>query len=142
VYDVPDSGTNAGNFTTVFNGNSYPDSFLDSGSNALFFLDSSTAGIPTCTGFTNSSDWYCPTTSPDNLTASNQGTNMSSPVQVSFSIENATNLFNTSNTAFSTLGGPQSGSFDWGLSFFYGRSVFTAIDLASTPGGNRPYFAF
>jgi hypothetical protein len=143
VYDVPDSGTNAGDFTTIFNNNSYPDSFVDSGSNGLFFLDSSTTGISTCSGqFSGGSNWYCPSTSPDNLTASNQGTNMSSPVQVSFSIENASNLFNTSNTAFSTLSGPQSGSFDWGLSFFFGRNVFTAIDTMSTPGGTGPYFAY
>lgn len=145
VYVVPDTGNNPGNILTTFNGQQYQ-AFLDSGSNGLFFLDSSTTGIPTCSGFSGSSSWYCPSTSPDNLTASNQGQNTSgpvgNPVQVNFSIENATNLFNTSNTAFSTLGGPQSGSFDWGLSFFYGRSVFTAIDTMSTPGGTGPYFAY
>ena len=30
-------------------------------------------------------------------------------------------LLNTSNTAFSTLGGPLTGSFDWGLTFFFGK---------------------
>ena len=60
VYTVPDSGANAGDITTTFNGVSYPASFIDSGSNGIFFLDSATTGIPTCTG-TNSS-WYCPTT--------------------------------------------------------------------------------
>ncbi|MFZ0312963.1 MAG: DUF3443 family protein, partial [Candidatus Korobacteraceae bacterium] len=90
-------------------------------------------------------EWFCPSTSPDNLTASNQGTNMSSGVQVSFSIENAEDLFNTDNAAFSTLGGPYiatPAAFDWGLSFFYGRDIFTAIDGASTSGGTGPYFAY
>jgi hypothetical protein len=72
---------------------------------------------------------------------------MSSPVSVSFSIENADNLFNTPNTAFSTLAGPYGSTppveFDWGLSFFYGRNVFTAVDNTNTPGvGPGPYFAY
>jgi hypothetical protein len=140
IYNVPDSGNSPGNITTVFNGTSYPDSFIDSGSNGLFFLDSSVPGVPaTCSDQT---DWYCPNPSPDNLSAGNQGTNMTSPITVNFSIENADTLFNTSNTAFSTLGGPQSGSFDWGLPFFFGRNLFTAIDTKSTPGGLGPYFAY
>jgi len=141
VYAVPDSGSNAGNITTTFNGTSYPDSFIDSGSNGLFFLNSSVPGVPaTCTGQLN--DWYCPSPSPDNLSAGNQGDNMSAPVTVNFSIENASQLFSGDNVAFSTLGGPNPNSFDWGLSFFYGRKVFTAIENMSTPGGQGPYFAY
>ena len=149
VYAVPDSGSNQGNFTTIFNGTPYPASFIDSGSNGLFFLNSSVPGVPaTCS---NQKAWYCPTTSPDNLSAQNQGTNMTSPVSVSFSIENADTLFsnnNGANTAFSTLGGSNCSSgasncaFDWGLTFFFGRNVFTAIESMSTPGGNGPYFAY
>jgi hypothetical protein len=30
--------------------------------------------------------------------------------------------------------------FDWGLPFFFGRTVFTAIEDRGTPAG--PYFAF
>jgi hypothetical protein len=148
VYFVPDSGSNAGDLITAFNGNSYPKSFIDSGSNGLFFLDSKTTGIPLCAKPDNS--WYCPTTSPDNLSATNQGQTTSGPVgsaiPVNFSIEDATTLFSNNggnNTAFSTLGGPQAGTFDWGLSFFFGRSVFTAIENQSTPGGmTGPYFAY
>jgi len=140
VYTVPDSGNNMGDFTTIFNGTSYPQSFIDSGSNGIFFLNSKTAGVPpTCADQTH---WYCPTTSPDNLTASNQGTNMSSAVPVNFSIENADALFATHNTAFSTLGGPNPGAFDWGLAFFFGRNVFTAIENMGAPGGTPPYFAY
>lgn len=145
VYQVPDSGNNAGNLVTTFNSQQYQ-GFLDSGSNGLFFLDSSVSGVPaTCSGSNNG--WYCPTNSPDTLNASNQSQNTSgptgTPVPVSFTIENAeNNLFTTSNAAFSTLGGPQSGDFDFGLSFFFGRNIFTAIDLQSTPGGVGPYFAY
>ena len=142
VYAVPDSGNNAGNFTTFYNNHTYP-GFVDSGSNGFFFQDSS---IPICGGMNTS--WYCPTNSPDNLSASNQGTNMNSPVTANFSVENADNLFSTNNTAFSTLGGPfltgcgtgmnPACAFDWGLPFFYGRNVFTAIENATVPGTNVP----
>jgi Protein of unknown function (DUF3443) len=139
VYTVPDTGPNAGNITTIFNGVSYPSSSIDSGAGGILFLDSATTGIPTCAG--ENSLWYCPTSSPDRLSATNQGTNGSQGV-VNFSIENADLLLNTSNAAFSTLGGPRTGSFDWGLSFFFGRNVFTAIDNMNTPAGAGPYFAY
>jgi hypothetical protein len=163
VYQVPDTGNsttnNAGDFITTYAGTPYPQSFVDSGSNGYFFLDSTITGIPTCPGNGNlpANTWYCPTTSPDNLTATNQGQNASgmglgSAVPVNFSIEDTNTLFSTGNIAFSTLSGPNaatcgSGSnptcaFDWGLSFFYGRNMFTAIDNRTTPGGTGPYFAF
>jgi len=132
---------NVGDFTTTFNGTSYPASFIDSGSNGLFFLDSKTIGVPPTCPKPNDT-WYCPTTSPDNLTAVNQGSNGQSGPPTNFSIEDANNLFNTNNSAFSTLGGPNPGSFDWGLSFFFGKSVFTAIENKSTPGGTGPYWAY
>ena len=157
VYQVPDTGNNAGDFITTYSGQPYPQSFVDSGSNGYYFLDSAITGIPTCGGNLPPNTWYCPATSPDNLTATNQGENSSgtgvgSAVPVNFSIEDTTTLFNTNNTAFSTLSGPLAATcgtgsnpacaFDWGLSFFYGKNMFTAIDTMSTPGGTGPYFAF
>jgi hypothetical protein len=55
-----------------------------------------------------------------------------------------------SNFAFSGLGAPMldSGSasitigFDWGFPFYYGRTVFTALENHDTSGGAGPYFAF
>jgi hypothetical protein len=148
VYQVPDIFTgnmNFGDMITTFSGQQYP-GFVDSGSNGLFFLDTSVTGIPVCTGFTGASDWYCPTNPPVNETVTNQGQSDSgpvgNPVQANFSIENASTLFNTSNTAFSTLGGPQTGNFDFGLAFFYGKNMFTAIEGATTPIGSGPYYAF
>lgn len=146
VYAVPGSGSNAGNITTTFNGTSYPQSFIDSGSNGIFLLNTKITGIPTCAKPNDA--WYCPTPSPDNLMASNQGTNMSSAVPVNFTIENASTLFSSNNTAYSTLSAPNCSTggsdcgFDWGLAFFYGRNMFTAIELKSTPGGTGPYVAF
>lgn len=146
VYEVPDIfSNNFGNMITAYNSQQYS-GFVDSGSNGLFFLDTSTTGIPVCTGFKGASDWYCPSNSPDNFTVTNQGQSDSGPVgsavPASFSIENASTLFGTSNTAFSTLGGPQTGDFDFGLAFFYGKNVFIAIEGAATPPGSGPYYAF
>ena len=139
VYTVPDSGANAGDITTTFNGTSYPSSFIDSGSNGIFFLDPNSTGVPLCAKPADS--WYCPAMSPYPLSATNQGLNENKDT-VNFSIEDASALFSTSNTAFSTLGGPNAGAFDWGLTFFFGRSVFTAIENLNTPGGAGPYYAY
>jgi Protein of unknown function (DUF3443) len=140
VYTVPNSGTNAGELTTTFNGASYP-STIESGATGIFFLDSATTGITTCS--VKGSTWYCPAPSPDNLSAINQGANGNKGV-VNFSIEDANKLLNSSNTAFSTLGAPAPvpGSFDWGLPFFFGKTVFTAIDTKNTPAGMGPYVAY
>ena len=126
-----------GDFTTVFQNKSYPSSFIDSGSNGFFFLDSATAGIPACRV---STDFYCPTT-PLSLQATNRGQNGASGA-VSFSVASADTLFNSPNFAFNNLAGPNSGGFDWGLSFFFGRIVFTAIEQQTTPSGLGPYFAY
>jgi hypothetical protein len=32
--------------------------------------------------------------------------------------------------------------FDWGLPFYFGRAIFTAIEGKPTAGGPGPYFAF
>lgn len=60
-----------GNFITTYKGQSYNTSFIDSGSHAIFFLNSSTTGIPVCP---DTKFYYCPSTTV-NLSAINQGTN-------------------------------------------------------------------
>jgi hypothetical protein len=136
VYTIDPS---SGNFTTVFNHVSYPDQgFLDSGSNALYFLDTNTINIPTCPDLTF---WYCPN-APQNLSAMNQGANGASGT-VQFVVGNADMLTNSPTTgAADGLAGPNPGMFDWGLPFFFGRKVFTAIEGRNTPGGVGPYWAY
>lgn len=131
---------NTGNFSTTFNNHTYTNaSFLDTGSNAYFFLDSTATGLATCPNPANG--FYCPS-SPANLSATNTGANNASG-SISFTIANAQTLFsNTTAAVFPTLGGPLSGLFDWGLPFFYGRNVYVAIAGASTPGGIGPYWAY
>jgi hypothetical protein len=126
-----------GNFTTNFRGTSFPDSFIDSGSNGIFFLSSSDTGIPACS---DNPDFYCPG-SAQSLSATNMGANGQSG-SVNFVIANADNLFSSSNIAFNDLGGDAPGRFDWGLPFFFGRNVYVAFDGQSTPGGPGPYWAY
>jgi Protein of unknown function (DUF3443) len=155
VYQIPDTGGLAGTLITTYQGQAYNISFLDSGSNGLYFLDSNHTGIPTCSG--NSSGFYCPN-NPAMVMATNQGQDangnpLGSSGPANFTIDNALNLFNSSNTAFSTLGGPYFMScgtgnnpacaFDFGLPFFFGKNVFTAIDGAPVSGApTGPFFAY
>lgn len=125
-----------GDFSTGFKGQTYP-AFVDSGSNAYFFLDDKTTGLNVCS---DNSGFYCPS-SAANLSAVTTSGSTSDTVQ--FSISNADTLFSTAvNSVFQTLGGPNPGSFDWGLPFFYGRNVYTAIESRSTPAGAGPYWAY
>ncbi|HEV2387463.1 MAG TPA: DUF3443 family protein [Candidatus Acidoferrales bacterium] len=127
-----------GNFTTTFNGTPYSSSFIDSGSSGFFFLDSATTGMPACTG--GNSGFYCPA-STMNFSATNTGANGASAA-VSFTIANAMSLFQSGNSAYSNLGGPNSGTFDWGLAFFFGRQVFVGIENQNSPAGPGPYWAY
>jgi hypothetical protein len=129
-------------FTTIYRGQSFAMSFVDSGSNAIYFLDSNAANLPACTNALYNS-YYCPDNSVS-LTATNRGTSGVTST-VSFAVANAGVLFaNQNNFAFNDLAGPSGSSeyFDWGLSFFYGRKVFSAIEGAAAPGGQSPYFAY
>lgn len=129
----------SGNFTTLYNGGRYSASFIDSGSNGLFFADN----ITLCAIGTAAPGFYCPASTLGRV-ATLQGANGASAT-VNFSIANAAALLSGSPgfVAFANLGAPFAGhGFDWGLPFFFGRNVYTAIDGASTPGGLGPYVAF
>jgi hypothetical protein len=130
-----------GEFTTVFNGQApLTQSFLDTGSNGYFFTDT---GLQQCTN-TNFAQFYCPA-SPQNFSAVLQGQNAVSAT-VSFTVDDAETLGanDPSLVAFPTLAGtyPMANSFDWGLPFYYGRTVYTAIENAATAVGTGPYVAF
>ena len=132
---------NFGEFETAFSGEILSQSFLDTGSNGLYFNDSS---LTACTA-TNVKDFYCPA-STQSLTASVQGQNGVS-ANVSFSVGDAQTLGANDPTfvAFPTLAGPYPGttaSFDWGLPFYYGRTVYTVIENSVTSVGTGPYVAF
>ena len=130
----------SGNFTTLYKGSTYSASFIDSGSNGLFFQDNS---LPVCANTSAAPGFYCPA-STLNASASIHGTN-GADATVSFSIANAVALLSASPgfAAFINIGAPfAANGFDWGLPFFYGRNVYTAIEGAGTPAGPGPYVAF
>jgi hypothetical protein len=126
----------SGNLSTTYGGQTYGGSYIDSGSNGIFFLDTRTTGLPVCT---TNSDFYCPTTL-QSQSATIRGVNGASSA-VGFNVGNVDALNGRFN-AFNEVAGPNPGSFAWGLSFFFGRTIFTAIEGTSTPGGPGPYFAF
>jgi hypothetical protein len=125
------SNSMTGFVSTAFQGQTYSTSFIDSGSNGLFLALSV---VPKC-GF-----WFCPT-SVQSLAVTVAGINGATS-NVTFTIGNATSLFASGNNALGNLAGPASNYFDWGLPFFFGRRVFTAIEASATPAGNGPYYAF
>jgi hypothetical protein len=130
-----------GYISTSFNGAAYPNSFLDSGSNGYFF---DYIGEQQCSGGASAAGFYCPPT-PQTLSATNTGINsVSQPLTFLITNADALSAGMPAKTAFNDLAGTgiASTSFDWGLPFFYGRNVFTAIQGAATPVGNGPYFAY
>jgi hypothetical protein len=138
------SPSGAGLITAVYNGQNLTESTIDSGTNLYLFVDSA---IPTCTG--QYAGYYCPT-SPLTLTPTLQGTN-GSMTSVALTLDNAATLLNTNDAVLPGIGGnpnqfsglnayPQ--SFDFGLPFFYGRKVYTAIEGRNAGGTTGPYFAF
>ena len=132
---IPDS---SGNITTAFNGKQYP-GFLDTGSNAYFFLDSKTSGIADCSSTDNG--FYCPS-SPASLSATNSSAQGETSSTVNFTITSASQLFSTGDFVLPSLGGPNPGTFDWGLPFFIGRKVYVALEGHPTPAGSGPFWAY
>lgn len=111
-------------------------SFLDTGSNGLFF----DSNIAQCTGA--NAGFYCPA-SDINATATLVGQAGSASKSVSFTIGNANTLFNSSNTVLPTLSGTvgDGTTFDWGLPLFYGRIIVLGIEGQSSSLGTGPYYA-
>jgi hypothetical protein len=127
----------SGNFKTTYNGTPLRSSFLDSGSNGLFFPDTS---IPRCPV---SRSFYCPVPA---FSSSAVNTSFGGAVfgPVNFTIENLDALDSTVRAASvgGSIGRSNSNTFDWGMPFFFGRTVFVAIDGAITQHGRGPYWAY
>lgn len=146
-------------FTTVFDGQTYgvtdantcmgQYSFIDSGSNALYFPN--VPGITECSSNTPVGDlsgFYCPA-STVSYSATMEGENGASKT-ASFSVANTESLFSSSSTSsdavMPTLGGtnPTGYGFDWGLPFFYGVNLYSSIDGQKMPSGApaAPWWAY
>lgn len=115
-------------------------SFIDSGSNGLFF-DSIDSTMTKCGP--GGEGFYCPA-SRITLSATLVGTNGATRA-VSFSVDKATDLFAGGvNHVLPTLAGDirDARAFDWGLPFFYGRRVFFGIEGMASSLGTGPFYAF
>jgi hypothetical protein len=127
----------------TFNGQTLASSFIDSGSNGIYFADSS---ISTCTT-TGLTTFYCPS-STLSLGLSLTGANGTMANNLVFSVGNAETMLNANPTfdVFPELAGTlpagNAGSFDYGLAFFYGKRVAIAVDGDMTSVGTGPYIAF
>jgi hypothetical protein len=127
---------------TIYGGASLSGSVIDSGSNAYYFNDTT---IPTCTDYTY---FFCPASTLA-LSATIQGENGATKA-VSFPVTNADTLLNTQTVlaAFPGLAGPGGGvpgvitGFDWGLPFFFGRSVYVLFEGATTGTVTGPAVGF
>jgi hypothetical protein len=115
---------------TLFN------AFVDTGSPAIIFPSSM---LPVCA--TPLSIYYCPATSMTQLaTFDPSGANLT----VAFRVPNATMLSASGNNAFPDLGGMlSSGTFVWGLPFFYGRVVYIVYGpVTGSVTWNPPMWAY
>jgi hypothetical protein len=105
----------------------FTSSYLDTGTNGLFFTDTSPSPIARCAGST----WYCPKSELSlNALLSDGGNTGFNSVNVPFQVGNAEALFSTSNSAFGDAAGAAptgSTSFAWGMPFFYGKKVYMSI---------------
>jgi len=127
-----------GEFTTNFKGISYS-SYIDSGSNGLFFPSPSGSLLPNCPS--PNSDWFCPS-STMSLSATNTGPSGSPSGVVLFQIGNFDMLIASSNNVFAEIGGDGAGDFDWGLPFYFGRNVYIGLEGTESSLGSGPYWAY
>ncbi|MBV9829246.1 MAG: DUF3443 family protein [Alphaproteobacteria bacterium] len=139
------SAAGAGFLSAVYGGRTLRDSFIDSGSNAYYFVDNS---IPECSS-ADATGFYCPT-SPLALDPRTTGQNDTS-ADAAFTLQNAQTLFATNDAVLPGVGAnpdafsdltPYQSSFDFGLPFFFGRSVYTAIEGRTAGGATGPYVAY
>ncbi len=147
IYNVPDGGSNAGDHYDRLQRYEFSQKLYRQRFERVFsFLMPASQRVqgPTRIGIV-------PPPRPTICGAQNQGQRTSGrlePVTVNFSLEDA-DICSTTTTGKHRV--QHSGrrrarrtwqSFDWGLSFFYGKNMFTAIENMSTPGGTGPYFAY
>lgn len=134
-----------GNFQTDFQGTTYYDfsqaigSVIDSGSNANFFLDATTLNIMQCSG--GNSGFYClpAGTPPVSYTATNLSADGTTSATATWDVADAQTLFNTGNWAFDNLAGSNPGSFDFGLAFFFGKTVVIGLNGAQANSNGKSF---
>ena len=136
-----------GTLTTIYvdqsnKSNTLSNSFIDLGSNGLFFGDTGITGCQTSVGF------YCPANAL-NLSATIVGTN-NVQTTASFTVGNAEQMFAAfpSYNVYTHLAGNNSSptapsnAFDWGSPFFFGRKVYHLFETNTVGSVTGPAIAF
>ena len=135
------SNLGPGYLTAAFNGKSYRQSYFDTGSSVYYFVDDSLVACPKGAFY----EFYCPA-SPTLLSLSVTGLN-GVTASADFTLYNPMGLANTINVA-PGLGidtdlvpsdNSGNGSFGFGLPFFFGRTIYIAIEGANASGTPGPY---
>jgi hypothetical protein len=125
--------------TVTYNGIAYSTfNVFDTGSNALSVADHSTLGIADC----SDNSFYCPSTTLNLSNIALAGDGGVGSGDVSLSIANADSLLNSNPTFFvyNNLGAdggssPAGDLWDFGLPYFYGKTIFVGIAGTTVPGG-------
>lgn len=133
------ANTSNGQIQTTYNGTTYTTAIIDSGSNAIYFPSTLTVCASPLASF------YCPGVGAS-VTAIQKNSAATISSSITFTVTNANQMYSPGN-AFSTLAGPApsglSGYFDWGLPFFFGRTVWGGMETRSAAGvGTGPYWAY
>jgi hypothetical protein len=143
-------GDNFAYFKTIYRGTTYPTSFLDTGSNGLYFDAPSSAVIKDCTAL--SAPWFFCPDSEISLQAQTQSADGLISSIVNFKIIGLQDLFEPNRVFYNFGGDAGTGdnnsnhdptiSFDWGLPFFLGRNVYNGINGKTSSLGTGPYWAY
>jgi hypothetical protein len=133
---------NNATFMTEYDVNPSLTSFIDSGSNFYYIPPLASGFLPDCGG--NASGIFCPA-STVSLQALNMSASGSTTSCVGFQVANA-DILNTGNMVYNNIAGdggsgPQA-FFDWGLPFFFGRSVYVGIEGKKSSLATGPYWAY
>lgn len=138
------SNRGPGLLTATYKGKIFPQSYLDTGSAAYYFVDTS---LTACTG--GSVGFYCPP-SPITLSPTLTGLN-DVTASAAFTLYNPNALAAGVNVAPGLGINPEVAasmmqtndqSFGFGIPFYFGRTVFTAIEGVDAGGTPGPYVAF
>lgn len=136
-----------GNFTTLYNGVALNESFIDSGSNGLYFPNSDYPPIgvnpspPTGDGFYGPASLLSQSATMESLP--NGVLQASEPISFTIGNVDAVTYNNGNFAVYLPLGAPNPGTaFDWGLPFFFGRNVYVVTENQKVNGQTGPFNAF
>lgn len=129
----------SGELTATTLGQAFTQSFLDTGSNGLFFTPpvAYAARLPACSSVTG---FYCPSAPATFPMTFTSGT--TSSATLSFALGESLEDAPPSTVAYDVAGTGYQSMFLWGLPFFYGRTVYVGFEGTTIAGHAGPFNAF